>query len=223
MTKTATAEMLENYSKLHKQAVDKVLAILDAPDWEKTKEDTDIVFYKRFVKDSPLAQIKSVVYIPDTTMDEVKEVLQPVPKVDKDTPENQRHKMDYAYELEGSGNGYQLYVIGTQAPGMMVSGREFILFRKLVEKGGYYTAINVSVPDNDLVPVDKHHVRGEMFFQGFAARVSPKNEKDIELNFVVHSDPKGSLPVALFNKVVTFQGFAARGVRNQIMEKHQKK
>lgn len=222
MTSPVTAEQLANYSKLHDEAVEKVISIINDPKWELNKEDKDIVFYKRFEESSPFAQIKSIVTIPGTTLQEVKEILTPIVKVDENTPEKERHGLDYCYELPGSGEGYNLFVTATKSPGMMVSGREFVLYRKIVEKDGLLIAISVSIPDDSIVPVGKGHVRGVMT-QGYVAKVSPKNDKDVELSFFVHADPKGSIPAIAYNQVVTSQGYAAKGIRNKIIKLHEGK
>lgn len=223
MAKSATPEQLANYSKLHDEAVAKLLTIKDDPKWELSSEEQEIKFYKLYIESSPFAAAKSVVTIPDTTLEEVKKVLLPITIVDDKTPEKQRHGLDYCYELSGNGTDYNLFVTATASPGPLVSGREFILYRKMVEKDGLLIAINISIPDDDLVPENKKHVRAFMDYQGFIAKVSEQNPKDVELSFYVHADPKGSLPSLAYNAVVTKQGYAAKGVRGKIIKDHEAK
>ena len=220
MAYTPTPEKLAEYSKLHDAAVEKVLSIMDAPDWTLEKEDKDIVFYKRFEPSSSFTQIKSVVTIPDSSLAEVQKALEPILSIDEKTPDNQRHGLDISREVAGNTSDYNIFYIATTSPGPMISGRDFIFYRKKVEKDGKLIYINVSVPDDDIVPPNSKYVRGVMSFQGYVAQLEPDG-KTVKLQFFVHADPKGKVPSWAYNKVVTSQGYAAKGIRSRILKSRQ--
>ena len=220
MSYTPTPEKLAEYSKLHDAAVEKVLSIADASDWTLEKEDKDIVFYKRFESSSPFAQIKSVVTIPDSSLEEVKKALEPILHIDEKTPDNQRHGLDISREIAGNTSDYNIFYIATTSPGPMISGRDFVFYRKEVEKDGKLIYINVSVPDDDIVPPTSKYVRGVMSFQGYIAQLEADG-KTVKLQFFVHADPKGKVPSWAYNKVVTSQGYAAKGIRSKIIKSRQ--
>ena len=220
MSYTPTPEKLAEYSKLHDAAVEKVLSIADASDWTLEKEDKDIVFYKRFEPSSSFAQIKSVVTIPDSSLEEVKKALEPILHIDEKTPDNQRHGLDISREIAGNTSDYNIFYIATTSPGPMISGRDFVFYRKEVEKDGKLIYINVSVPDDDIVPPTSKYVRGVMSFQGYIAQLEADG-KTVKLQFFVHADPKGKVPSWAYNKVVTSQGYAAKGIRSKIIKSRQ--
>ena len=217
---TLTAEQIAEYNKIHEDAVAKVLAIKDDPKWELEKEDKDIVFYKRFEESSPFAMIKSIVTIPDSTIEEVGKVLMDIPEIDEKTDSKQRHGFDFSHCVI-HGDDYAVVYIATTAPALMVSGRDFILFRKTnVKKDGKEIYINVSIPNTELAPETKKYVRGIMEFQGYIVEQA-ENQKDVKLTFFVHVDPKGSVPSWAYNKVVTSQGYAAKGIRSKVIRSKQ--
>ena len=220
-TYTPTPEKLVEYSKLHDAAVEKVLSIENAADWQLEKEDKDITFYKRFEPSSSFAQVKSVVTIPNATLQDVENALGPVPVVDEKTPDNQRHGLDISREIAGSGSDYDIMYIATTSPGPMISGRDFIYYRKKVMKDGKLIYINVSIPDNDVVPENPKYVRAVTNFQGYIAQPVADKPSDIKLEFFVHADPKGKVPSWAYNKFVTSQGYAAKGIRSKILKSKQ--
>lgn len=215
-----TPEQIAEYTKAHEAAVQKILSVVNAPDWKKDKEDQVITFYKRFEEGNPYAIIKSVVDIPNATIADVENVLLDVSTIDEKTDSKARHGMAQRHllcEEKDDAEHKGLIYIALLPPGMMVSARDFIIFRRFVDVDGKRIMLNVSV-EHPAVPDAKGYVRAVMHYQGYIAEEADVDgTKGVHLTFLVSSDPKGSVPAMLFNSTAVNQGYAAKGIRSTIL------
>ncbi|OHS93221.1 hypothetical protein TRFO_40488 [Tritrichomonas foetus] len=217
---TVAPELIAQYAKSSEELLPKLLELQNSPEWKVSKEEKDIKFYNRTEKSSSYTQVKSVVTIP-ASMDKVLEVLKPIEIVDSNTPKDKRHGLNERRILFGPQDdefNTTIFLIELESPGMMVSPRDFVLFRRHYSKDGKEIFLHNSIPNTDLAPEKKGVVRGEMNFQAFIAEKDPENEENIRLTFLVHADPKGKIPAMAYNMVVTNQGYAAKGIRKRAME-----
>jgi len=209
-----------NMEEHYLQKVDYALSLLNDPSWELEKEDKDIVFYRRYAPNDSFAMIKSIVTIPDCSIDDIIEQLSVIEPIDSSTPSNKKHGIAERRVLHDQGKeGFCVFYIAMEPPGMMISGRDFVLIRKMLQKDGKLLFINVSSEDDSVLPPNRTYVRGQMDFQGFIAEPDPANPKNIKLVFMAHANPKGSIPSMIYNSVVMNQGYAAKGVRSKILGK----
>lgn len=216
MTKV-TPEQIAAYGKQSEALLSKVLTIKDSPDWKQSKQETDITFYTRTDPSSPYTQVKSVVSIP-APMDKVLEVLNEIEVVDASTPKEKRHGLNERKVLYGPlDDEFQtsIFLIELESPAVLVSPRDFVLFRRHYQKDGKHIYLHSSIVNDDLYPEKKGVVRGEMLFQSFIAE---QDNGNVKLTFLVHGDPKGKIPSAVFNMVVQNQGYAAKGIRKRAIQ-----
>ena len=215
-----TPEQLSEYGKKNEEVLARVLELQNSGDWKLTKEEADIKFYNRTDKSSSYHQVKSVVSIP-APMATVLEVLKPIEIVDSNTPKDKRHGLNERKTVYGpldDEHNTTVFYIELESPGMMVSPRDFLLFRRHYTKDGKEIFLHNSIDNADLQPEKKGVVRGDMLFQSFIAEKDPDEPNNVRLTFLVHADPKGKIPAMAYNMVVTNQGYAAKGIRKRSIE-----
>lgn len=219
-TMSVTPEQIAEYAKQSEELLPKFIALASSNEWKESKKEEDITFYTRTDPSSPYHQVKSVVTIP-APIDTVLSILKPIEVVDKSTPKEKRHGLNERKALYGPADDqYQtaIFEIEIESPAPLVSPRDFLLFRRFYQKDGKQVYLHNSIVNNTLFPEKKGVVRGEMPFQGFIVEQDPDHQGNVRLTFLVHADPKGKIPSAVYNLVVTNQGYAAKGIRKKAIE-----
>lgn len=214
------AAKLTEFSQKNEKVVDHVLEILNDPSWKESKKEPEITFYTRSEAGNSFTQVKSVVSIA-APMSTVLDVLRPIETIKPSDPKEKRHgflERKVVYGPEENADETSIFYIAMEAPGPMISARDFLLFRKHYSRDGKEIYMHCSVTEDSLVPPAKGMVRADMFFQGFICENDPDNANCIRLTFVAHADPCGSLPAWAYNMVVTNQGYAAKGIRKRALE-----
>lgn len=89
-----------------------------------------------------------------------------------------------------------------------LKNRDFVLQRSWLETGREYLLLNHSV-FHETLPPKKGFIRATSFLTGFVIR--PVGDKGCEVNYVTQSDPKGSLPPWIVNKLT--QTFAPKMIK----------
>ena len=211
------ASLVDKYTARAKETAEKLSTLLKDPTWKESKKEEEITFYVRSDPSSSFNQVKSVVSIPASLEEVAKEVLT-INEINEQTPKDKKHGFDFSkvlYRVENDPDERVFFYIALTSPGMMVSGRDFILFRMRVKVGEQTFFVSVNVDEDELHPPTKTYVRGNMLFQGYAAEEVDGN---IQLTFYAHADPKGSIPAWAYNTVATNQGYAAKGIKKAVLE-----
>lgn len=213
---SVSEDLLKRASTKHENALNDVIKIIDDPSWTVKKADAGITFYTRKVPESSFAQLKAVVKLENTTIDLVEETLRPIDTIDEKTDDQKRHGVALQRVLYENDVGDHTSLIYTamQSPAMLVSGRDFVVYRKFKKMDGLGTFLCVSIDDDEeLVPKSSNFVRAVLFFEGY---IGKQVGDDVELAYLVHSDPKGDIPAIVYNQVATNQGYSLKGIRRRV-------
>ena len=214
----ATPEEITEYNKKWDEAFDKVLSIIDAPDWKKEKsKESDVEIYLRHESHSPFAQIKSVTVV-NAPLNAVEANFQkPTTTVDSSTPKDKRDGAIERRVLETVGEGENeasfIYLV-LESPSSLVSPREFLSYSKIGKKDGKVALVRISVVNDKLHTVGKGYVRATLYFQAFVAEDAGDNKT--KLTFLGHADPSGSIPAFVYNAIATGQGYTVVSMKKDI-------
>ena len=220
MTIEVSPETIEEFGAAQRQLMEATLAIMEGPGWKSAKKDHGLVVYKRKTKESPFVQLKGVISIP-APMEEVIDAIKVIQPVDKKTPKKERGVLKERRVVFGPlEDEFETTIFYRVIEAPMSSPRDYVIFRRFYRlEGGRMCYFHNSI-QIEAMPKVKGHERAEMFFQGYLCEPDPENEGAIKLTFFAHSDPKGSLPAMLMNKVCVHQGYAAQAVFDSVMAKH---
>ncbi|OHS96024.1 hypothetical protein TRFO_10200 [Tritrichomonas foetus] len=99
----------------------------------------------------------------------------------------------------------------------LVSPRDFVMFRKHYEQNGTHYFTQCSVPNETIRPEVKKFVRGKIIVQAFIVDKDPNNADSVRVRFVVHADPRGSIPAMIYNTVASNQGYAVKKLKDSLL------
>lgn len=212
-------ELVEKYTTRAQEILNTVLGFIDDDSWKESKIDSEIAFYTRYEPSSSFAQVKSVVSI-KAPNDVIQGLITPIVPVDKSTPKEQNLGFDFQrtiYEVPNDPESRCFVYMALPSPGMMISGRDFALFRRhFLFDGKREVDLMFSVDEDEISPPVNEYVRAKMTFQGF---VSEPVGDEVKLTFFVHVDPAGKLPSWAYNLVATDQGNAALDIKKKALAK----
>ena len=197
------------YVAAHEAALEKFVQLQTAPEWKLAKDEDGVKFYTRTEAGSSFSQLKSETTVA-APLEKVCEVLKVVPVVDAKKPEDGLKERYTFGELNDENDTRFLYV-AVDSGSRLVTNRDFIMLRRHYVKDGKQIWLHTSVPD-EVKPVEKQFVRGQMKLQGYIAEADGANTK---LTFIVHTDPCGSIPAMIYNAAVMKQGNAVKKIREQ--------
>jgi hypothetical protein len=212
---SVSPELIAQYKAASDAKLQHILSIIDDPSWKQDKVEPEITFYSRSEPPSSFSQLKSVVTIP-APIEAILAVLEPIEVVDESTPKKERHgfvaRRAAFGPLSDESHSSVMYIC-LESPGPMISGRDFLLSRFFYRvSDSRYAWVHTSIVNDALLPAVKGFVRGEMIFQAYVLDALPDGGK---LTFVVHADPKGSVPAWAYNATLLGQGYAAKGIRKK--------
>jgi hypothetical protein len=210
-------ELIAQYKAASDAKLQHILSIIDDPSWKQDKAEPEITFYSRSEPPSSFSQLKSIVTIP-APVEAILAVLEPIEVVNESTPKGERHgyvSRRAAFGPLSDESHSSVMYISLESPGALISGRDFLLSRFFYRvSGDRYAWVHTSIVNDALVPPAKGVVRGEMIFQAYVLDAIPEGGK---LTFVVHADPKGSVPGWAYNATLLGQGYAAKGIRKKVL------
>lgn len=210
-------EVIEQYNSLHQTVLSTALDALSNATWKESKRETDIVFYTASLEGSSCNMVKSVVTVKkplQVCIDRLavcNDIETTAPKEVKDGT-NERKTLS---RVEDDHDTSLLY-IGLETTSRFVSPRDFLLWRRRYTIDSKQLYLHCSVVNDELCPEHKPYVRGKMTFQIYMVEPSPENPENTVLTFMVHADPMGSVPSAVYNAVATNQGMAAKKIKDEI-------
>ena len=210
----ATPEQISQYQQKWQNAVDTVFADIDAEGWKKEKTHKGVDIYLRHDKSSSFAQVKSIVTI-DAPIGKVEENLKTVKPVDHSTPKHEGEG-NLERRLIPAGDGTDcmgFFYVVVESPSSLVSPREFLTFQRMIHKDNKIALVRTSIENDEIQKPQKGYVRGNMFFQAFV--VEPEGDKS-KLTFIVHADPCGKVPSAIYNSAATGQGMSALHIKEEV-------
>ena len=212
-----SAEDVAKYEAAITECLERCKALLDAGDWKKDKEEKDVVFFTRKVEGSSFNMVKSISMIPkpmEMVVDNLSEVRNIEPNMPAKERDGTHQQWLFVHEPNKFNDGYMYLALET--PSMLVSPRDFLMYRKHFEEGGKHYFPQVSIENDAIRGPVKGFVRGKILTQCFVAE---QDGDQVKLTFIVHADPAGSIPAWIYNKVATDQGYAVKKIRDELMAK----
>lgn len=209
------SEEVAKYDALILAKFNEIKELLVATDWKPLKEDAGVKYFSRSVAGSKFSMIMSTVNIPKP-MQAVFENFCSMACIEPDMPKSvrddthQRHM--YVTEPNTCNDGYLYLCLESPAP--LVSGRDFMMYRKHFEEDGKHYFMQTSIDNDTIQPIVKGFVRGKILIQGFV--LEPVGD-EIKTSFIVHADPCGSMPAMVYNAVASGQGSVVKTARDELM------
>ena len=211
-------ELISQYNTFHEQRFNEFLEINKNGIWKLYKEDPEIVFYTGTLPNSSINIVKSTVSIPRSEEIILNELLT-VDKIDPSTKSKDGTKERYIFgEVPNDEHHSGFIYVAVYSGSMFVTDRDFLLYRRLYKHEGSIYVLNVSIENDELKPEVKGNVRGNMTFQTFIIEKDPQNPENHLLSFVVHADPKGSIPIMVYNSAAISQGYTAKSIKKKCLK-----
>ena len=198
------------YVAAHEEALTKFLALQNDAGWKFQKEEDGVKFYNRSEPGSSYSQVKSETSIA-ASQDAVCAILDKVEVVEPSHPADGFKERNTFGDLNDENKTCFVYVC-VDSGSRLVTARDFIMLRRKYVKDGKTIYLHVSVPD-EVKPVNKSYVRGQMKLQGYIVEADPENAGKTKLTFMVHTDPAGSIPAMVYNAAVLKQGLVVKKIR----------
>jgi hypothetical protein len=207
----------DEYNAISSAAFEKLLSVLDAPDWKASESKPNFTLSYKYVPDSSFMLIKSETTIAKP-IEAVLKRLSTVENVDSKTPEEKRDGAIERTLIVPQPNEYNegFIYLALDSGSRMVSHRDFLLYRKHYERDGIHYFISASVVNDKIAPEKKGFVRGKILLQGFLIDPSPSEPAKVRIRFVAHGDPCGSIPGFVYNAVCSKQGYTVIRLREEI-------
>lgn len=193
-----------NEKKLHE-----VLEVEKSADWKLSKEDGDLKIFTRYVPDSSYSQLMSYISIP-ATIEAVVKNLQTIPKIEEGHPAD-GFAEKYVFAETHDDHDSKFYYYAVESGSRLVSNRDFINIRRMYKDGERYVFVTNAV-DDDVKPASKKYVRGKIIFQAHIAEQDKEKPGNVKLTFLVHTDPAGSIPAAIYNMAIQKQGYSIKKI-----------
>lgn len=202
------ADVLKSYNEEHEKILGEFMSAYAASDWTKSKEDSGVTISTRSFPGSSFTMSKGEIII-NHPLSAVNEKLKTLPKIENAEGFVQR----YTFNDIGDDHGSCFVYAAIESGSSMVTNRDFLMYRRHYTKDGKEIYLHHSVENESLKPEDKNFVRGFMTMQGYVAEPSGSGTK---LTFIVHADPKGSIPAMVYNAVSSKNCMAVKRIADSI-------
>ncbi|EAX93428.1 hypothetical protein TVAG_104730 [Trichomonas vaginalis G3] len=214
----------EEYKQFDEQLTkvnDEILANLNSPEWKFSKDEADgCKIYVRHVADSSYDMIKATISIPVSQRDAL-EAIKPCKEITPKTPKAENEglleRKIFNYDEKDPSARAFIYC-STPSPFPLVAGRDFLLYRKVIEKDDKLCYTHTSVVCDKIMPQKKGFVRGLMKQQAFIFEKDPSNPEHTLLSFILHTEIGGSIPTFAYNMAAVGQGKSVIELRKRAIE-----
>ena len=213
-----TPEETAQYDAISQKCLDEIIESANSTNWTESKKDGGVTFYTRKVKTSSFDQVKSETSIP-VPIEQVIEYLGDCPDI---TPQMTAEERDGTvertlYRVCGDKTYDEgILYLALESPSRLVTARDFLMYRKHYQKDDIHYFTQVSIENDKIRPPTKNFVRGQILFQGYVVDKDPEHDGNIRIRFVVHADPKGSIPGWVYNQVALGQGYAVKKLKDTL-------
>ncbi len=183
---------------------------LQASDWRLIKEQDGIQVYTRKVEGSPIAQSRATVTL-ETELPALLAVI-----TDGDNQQRWVDSVDESRTVRRI-DATKAYVYTVSKAPWPVSDRDAVVLTEVVQNSASPVVEIRSHAVPDLLPEEKGHVRVRMVDSRW--RLAPLMDGQVEVSYLLHSDPGGQIPAWLINSMVVDQPFnTLRNLRDILRE-----
>lgn len=216
-----SSEEYSQFDEILNKVNDEILANLNSPDWKFSKEEADgCKIFVRRVPESAYDMIKATISVPVPPKLALEAII-PCKEITPNTPKSENEglleRKLFNYD-EKDPTARAFMYCATPSPFPLVSGRDFLVYRKVIDKDDILCYTHTSVVCDKVMPERKGFVRGQMKQQAFIFEKDPNNENGTILSFILHTEIGGNIPTFAYNLAAVGQGKSVIKLRQIAIE-----